>query len=376
MKKFVLAITIYLGWIHASQAQVSPPLHTRGATILDSNNQAVVLRGVNWYGAESNDFVVGGLQAKSLAAIVAQIKADGFNVVRLPWSDQMVETDPPVGDYALTANTWMNGAPALEIFDQVVNALTGAGIMVILDNHFSYAGWCCTLTDGNTLWYNKIFPESRWISDWQFMTMRYADDKMVIGADLRNEPRGAASWGGNPATDWHAAAERGGDAVLTVNPDLLIFVEGINFGTDLTGAGALPVNLRVPHKLVYEAHNYANDQQQFPNGEGFNSSFTANWGYLMTGKNPVPVYLGEFGTCNDKANCLDNNSPSDPGFWFQILLSYVQQKQMGWSYWPLNGTQSSGLGRGFGHKETYGILNTGWNGDASGELTALLEGVH
>jgi endoglucanase len=356
-----------------SQAQVSPPLHTQGNMILDSANRPVLLRGVNWYGAESYDFVVGGLQAQALTSIVAQIKNDGFNVVRLPWSNQMVETDPVPGNYALTANTWMDGAPALEIFDQVVNALTSAGIMVILDNHFSSAGWCCSLTDQNTLWYNHYFPESRWLSDWQFMARRYAQNKMVIAADLRNEPRGQASWGGNPATDWHAAAQRGGNAVQAANPNLLIFVEGINFGTNLSGAGALPVSLRLPNKLVYAPHNYAEDQHDMQNSQQFKSAFYKNWGYLVSAAKPVPVFIGEFGTCNNAASCIGNNSPQNQGTWFQTLLSYLQQNRIGWAYWPLNGTQSSGSGRVFGWDETYGLLNNGWNGSANGELMTLLQ---
>jgi endoglucanase len=46
-----------------------------------------------------------------------------------------------------------------------------------------------------------------------------------VGADLRNELRSGATWGGSdPKLDWHAAAERGGNAVLGVNPLLLIMV--------------------------------------------------------------------------------------------------------------------------------------------------------
>ena len=50
---------------------------------------------------------------------------------------------------------------------RVVNALTSAGIMVILDNHMSNAGWCCSTTDNNELWYNSSYPEANWIADWQ-----------------------------------------------------------------------------------------------------------------------------------------------------------------------------------------------------------------
>jgi endoglucanase len=53
----------------------------------------------------------------------------------------------------------------------------------------------------------------------------------VIGVDLRNEPHNANSggscWGcGTISYDWSLAAERGGAAVLGVNANLLIFVEG------------------------------------------------------------------------------------------------------------------------------------------------------
>lgn len=35
--------------------------------------------------------------------------------------------------------------------------------------------------------------------------------------------------------DWHAAATEAGNAVLTVNPELLIIVGGLSYGKDLTG---------------------------------------------------------------------------------------------------------------------------------------------
>jgi len=50
----------------------------------------------------------------------------------------------------------------------------------------------------------------------------------VIGADLHNEPHGPATWGsGDVATDWRLAAERAGNAILKVNPDWLIIVQGV-----------------------------------------------------------------------------------------------------------------------------------------------------
>jgi endoglucanase len=47
------------------------------------------------------------------------------------------------------------------------------------------------------------------------LARRYKGNPAVVGADLSNEPHGAATWGDdNLATDWRLAAERGGNAIL------------------------------------------------------------------------------------------------------------------------------------------------------------------
>src|SRR5580700_10814205 len=76
---------------------------------------------------------------------------------------------------------------------------------------------------------------------WKGIVGRYDSNPYVIGVDLRNEPRGTATWGGSASTDWHAAAQRGGDAVQTVDPNLLVFVEGISYAGDLSGVTSLPI---------------------------------------------------------------------------------------------------------------------------------------
>ncbi len=340
---------------------------------MDSNGTRVHLNGVNWYGAESTDFVVAGLQAATLQSIVQEIKSMGFDVVRLPWSNQLYETNPVVGNYALAANPSMEGENALAILDQVIAALTNAGIMVILDNHNSNAEWCCSTTDGNMLWYNTQYPQANWIADWQGMAQRYESNPLVIGADLRNEPRSPATWGGSSTTDWHAAAVLGGNAVLSVNPHLLIFVEGVNYALDLSGVASLPVQLNVANQLVYEAHNYSFDYSGLAGYSDFTGRITPSWGYLVTGANPQPLWVGEFGTCDTASTCIDSSSSGDGGFWFNMLTAYLQEYGVDWTYWAVNGTESTGSGRTYGSPETYGVLNPAWNGSADPVLTTRLQ---
>ena len=45
---------------------------------------------------------------------------------------------------------------------------------------------------------------------------------------------------------------------------------------------------------------------------------------------------------------------------------------MSWSYWPLNGTQSSGVGRKYDTVETYGLLTTDYQRIAATKIVELL----
>jgi len=47
---------------------------------------------------------------------------------------------------------------AMEVFDATIKALTDANQMIILNNHISDAGWCCSPNDGNGLWHNPNYP--------------------------------------------------------------------------------------------------------------------------------------------------------------------------------------------------------------------------
>jgi endoglucanase len=357
-------IALFLESAAALPAAPSFPLHTAGPYIVDANGHRVRINAVNWYGTESRDYVVGGLQHNALNNIVQQIKNAGFNAVRLPWSNQMYESNPMVGNYAVSDNPALAGQRALPVLDRVISALANAGIMVILDNHNSHAEWCCA-NDGDELWYNSSYPETSWLSDWRGIVQRYANQPYVIGVDLRNEPRHTATWGGASSTDWHAAAERGGNAVLRANPKLLVFVEGISFATDLAGASALPIKLDIANRLVYSAHDYGFEHSGVTGYSDWVNRITPHWGYLVTGNHPQPFWLGEFGTCNTSSACVNSTSNS-LGYWFQMITSYLMKYSVDWAYWPINGTQSSG--RTYNAVETYGVLNVNYNGVA---LTAL-----
>ena len=367
------AALLFIGALGEAQSQ-QLPLHTARHWIVDARGRRVKLAGVNWYGADNTEFCVGGLAYQSLSAIAREVKAMGFSSVRIPWSNELVETNPLVPPYAVAANPELKGKRALEVLDLTVEALAREGLYIILDNHVSRADWCCYEGDGNALWASPAYPESRWLEDWRFMARRYRNQPAVIGADLRNELRFGATWGGpDPAFDWHAAAERGGNAILAENPHLLIFVEGVDYALDLSAFARLPVKLNVPNQLVYSAHDYPFSRKGISSYDDYLRAIRPKWEYLRR-DSETPLWIGEFGTCREP-RCLDSSDPKQEGFWFRNFIRFLHESDLDWCYWPLNGTQLSGHTRKFGDTEDYGILNRAHDGPASPQMLRLLQSV-
>jgi endoglucanase len=369
--RFVAAVCVAFTSIFATAQlhQTEPPLHTSGHEILDTAGHRVRLTSVNWYGFDQQEFVAGGLDHAPLATIVKEIVDLGVNSVRLPWANETLERNPLVPDYAVKANPQFRGRHAMEVMDAVVRALADAHIMVILDNHVSRADWCCNETDGNGLWYNAEYPESKWLTDWQTIARRYKSERWVVGADLRNELRNKASWGGtDPKLDWHAAAERGGNAVLTANPLLLIMVESPDYSTNFAGFDKLPVRLKIADRLVYSPHAYNISQHPFASYDELKQVYDARAGFLLHTEPGVPLWVGEFGTCQT----LDCGANSD---WFVMYIRYMKENDLAWSYWALNGTQSSGAGRKYDAIEGYGLLSPDYQHIAAPKLVELLRTV-
>jgi|SRR5215469_7503513 len=190
------------------------------------------------------------------------------------------------------------------------------------------------------------------------LAIHYSGKLTVIGADLATEPHGPATWGdGNPSTDWRLAAEQAGNAVLAANPNWLIIVEGIEqyqgdsywWGGNLEGAARYPVQLSVPDKLVYSAHDYGPEvfnQQWFQVPKPADLAHTLpavwqkHWSFLT--KLGVPVYVGEFG---------GTSMGHDPeGVWQRTLVSFLKTNQINYTYWAWN--PDSG--------DTGGILENDW----------------
>ncbi|MCF8533937.1 MAG: cellulase family glycosylhydrolase [Reyranella sp.] len=336
---------------------------TSGNQIVDSAGNSVQIAGVNWFGFENNDLAPHGLWTRGYKSMMDQMVDLGFNTIRLPFSNDTIRaTGTP--NINLFQNPDLQGLSAMQVMDKIVAYAGEIGLKIILDHHRNDSG---AGASANGLWYDAQHSEAQWIADWQMLAQRYANDPTVIGADLHNEPH-AGTWGGGGPTDWAAAAERAGNAIGAVNPNMLIFVEGVAsyqgenywWGGNLMGVRDRPIDLAVDNKLVYSAHDYPNSVWPQPWFQGDNfaaglpAKFDQMWGYIYK-EGIAPVYIGEFGT-----NLTD---PKD-GPWLEAITSYLSgdldnngthdlaagNQGVSWTFWSWN--PNSG--------DTGGILGNDW----------------
>ncbi|MFF4271078.1 cellulase family glycosylhydrolase [Streptomyces sp. NPDC001536] len=343
---------------HAAEAAAGAGYwHTSGRQILDEAGQPVRVAGINWFGFETGNHVVHGLWSRDYKSMIDQMKSLGYNTIRIPFSDDIFKsgTVPNSIDFSGGKNADLQGLNSLQILDKIVSYAGQDGLKVILDRHRPDAG------GQSALWYTSAVPESTWIANLRALATRYLGQDTVVGIDLHNEPHDPACWGcGDTTRDWRLAAQRAGNAILAVNPELLIFVEGVQtyngvsgwWGGNLMGVADHPVQLSVANRVVYSAHDYATSVAQ--QSWFSDPSFPANmpgiwdryWGYIFK-QNIAPVWVGEFGTTLQST--VDQR-------WLAALVDYLRptstygSDSFHWTFWSWN--PNSG--------DTGGILKDDW----------------
>ena len=304
---------------------------------------------------------------RNYRSILDQVKLLGFNVLRIPFCHQSLIANESVKSINFSLNSDLVGLTPLETLDRIVAYCGIIGLRIFLDRHSALAD----AHFSEALWYipgDLYYTDARFIEDWVMLATRYRDSA-VIGADLFNEPKKvgdiAATWGTDDlATDWKLAAQRAGNAILSVNPDWLIIVTGTGqntwWGGNLMGVLTSPVILSVPNKLVYSVHEYCQDvyDQAWFSEPTFPSNLRPRWdifwGYIFRTE-MAPIIVGEFGT---------KFAYSNDAVWLRTLLNYMDgeleedgvsslrsgQLGVSWTFWCLN--PNSG--------DTGGILMDDW----------------
>jgi len=251
---------------------------------------------------------------------------------------------------------------SLEIFDLAVSTCRANGLKIMLDIHSAETNSAGHIVN---LWYTDKISETQFIEALEFLADRYKDDDTVIAFDLKNEPHGKpnenkAIW--NDSTDpnnWKSVAEKAGNAVLDINPNVLILIEGIEiypkdmvnnkdfsstnsddyffnwWGGNLRGVRDYPIDFGTPERnaqIVYSPHDYgpAVFAQPWFDGEYTYESlqedcWNENWFFIQQ-DNIAPILIGEWGGFMTEPNLT----------WMTYLRTFIKENRIHHTFWCFN----------------------------------------
>ena len=167
--------------------------------------------------------------------------------------------------------------------------------------------------------------------------------------------------------DWYQHVQQGVQAIHKANPDLLVFLSGLDSDTTLQPVaeqtaltpGTEMFNRSVvtpyPSKLVLELHNYANilHGPDFSNCTQLQENLGTD-GFSTVASNtsdPWPIIVSEFG--------FPINDTTGDDYFVQCLMKYIADSKVGWMQWAFQGSYY--IREGTQDKdEEWSILNHNW----------------
>lgn len=325
----------------------------------------VHLKGLNWFGLETPDRALHGTWfGRTVESFLSELSTLGFNALRIPVSPQSIHSDFPSSAWSHDAFAAGPATTGREHLERLLTAASEHGFSVLLDLHTCHPNQLGQALPGRP----DGCPDytlDNWRTDLAALATLALPHPHVLGIDLFNEPY-ALTW-----SEWKSMAESGAEAVLTANPTLLIFVEGVAdrsphgahypfWGGNLTEAALNPP--AIPRsRLVFSPHTYGPgvSAQSYFTAPDFPANMPAIWhthfGHLASN---YPVIVGEFGGFYDEAH---------PGEipWNEAFVAYLATLDRGrpasFFYWSLN--PNSG--------DTGGLYEDDWSTLVPRRLTLL-----
>jgi endoglucanase len=341
--------------------------YTSGGSKVFKDGAEIKLFGLNWFGLETPNHVLHGLwTGRGMSDFLADFKSKGFTALRLPVSPETINpgfaiTGGPGNGPDAAALAGKDGRVALEF---ALSKTRDAGVFVLLAFHT-----CNPAQLGAGLPGSPIncpgYSLAKWLADMKTLATLSKTYTNVIGIDLTNEPH-LLTW-----AQWSNFASQGGQAVLSVNPGVTIWVEGVanaspsgglgaNWGQNLFEAAAIP---GIPaNRLVFSPHSYGPSvaAQSYFSAANYPANMPGIWDTLyghLVGQG-FTVIAGEFG-----GHYTTSSTPAqNDKLWQDSYVTYLINKGIKNSfYWAVN--PNSG--------DTGGVLLDDWLTWNTGKLTLL-----
>ncbi len=335
--------------------------------IYNPDGQHVPIRGISHFGFNALILQPQYLWAMGWKEQIAQIKSLGFTAVRVPFVPDTLYNTTPVNQLSYVEpnlNSDLIGKTPLQALDMWMAEADRLGLYILLDFHSvsmqrQYPTWFVSNpADFSLIYNNQAYTKEDWMRDLDFVAKRYASLSHFFAIDIYNEPNGIVRWSAgdpgvaNPIYFWKPAAESAAAAVLAANPNLLIFVQGINGNFDGKENTNIPMNwgedfqpqayqpLNIPSdKLVLTPHTYGPDvyvKSSFSAAD-FPANLAAHWETLFGQFYPThPVVIGEWG-----GKYGQGTGGQQDVIWQNTFVDYLISKGMRdgfyWCYTPNSG---------------------------------------
>jgi aryl-phospho-beta-D-glucosidase BglC (GH1 family) len=339
----------------------------KAGLLYDPAGKEVRLHGISHFGFNSTILQPEYLWAMGWKQQIAQMKSLGFNAIRVPFVPDTLYATATVDQLSYlepNLNADLIGKTPLQVLDLWMAEADRQGLYVLLDFHSismqrQYPTWFVSDPADFGLVYNRqAYTVANWKRDLALVAKRYAALPHFLGIDIYNEPNGAVRWSSgdanvvNPSYFWKAAAEGAAAAVLAANPNLMIFVQGINGNFDGKENSSIPMNwgedfqpqayqpLAIPaDKLVLSPHTYGPDvfaKSSFA-APGYPAGLAADWNVLFGQfARSTPVVVGEWG-----GNFGQGVGGVSDVTWQNAFVDYLVAKGMTssfyWCYTPNSG---------------------------------------
>ena len=227
-------------------------IRTQGKLLVDEDGKQYIIKGMA-FGNEvwSNPSAPSTLHHN--AESYQELAEMGFDSVRFYLNYGMFESDSDPYTYREEGFQWL---------DTNIAWAKAAGIRLVLNMHYPEGGYQ-SQGDGTALW-TEPENQKRLSALWQAIAQRYADEPVILGYGLVNEPVVAASDGTAALKLWQSVAQELTDSIRTVDQNHMIFVERMCAAQNLAGTQEQWINFNDENNYVhldddnavYEFHYY------------------------------------------------------------------------------------------------------------------------